>query len=73
MEAKKFILENPNLTNEELLIKFAKYHLNEAIITIANGCINDLTTWSGNPYNGEGSDSLDIDKIEKVYPLSNIK
>lgn len=58
---------------ERALIEFAKLHTKEALKTISNGTLDDITSWYGNPYNGEGSECLDEDKINKAYPLENIK
>ena len=41
--------------------------------TIYNAGLNDITTWYGNPYTGEGSDYLDLNKILNAYPEDNIK
>jgi hypothetical protein len=64
------------LTNGELYIKmkeFAKLHVQAALEAIANGTLNDISSWDGNPYTGEGSEYLDRDKILNAYPLTNIK
>lgn len=47
------------------MIEFAK--------AICNGTLDDITTWDGNSYTGEGSESLDHDKVRAVYPVSKIE
>ena len=55
------------------MIEFAKYHVIEFAKAICNGTLDDITTWDGNPYTGEGSESLDHDKVRAVYPVSKIE
>ena len=55
------------------MIEFAKYHVEQAARMYENRGLYDITTWSGNPYTGEGSDYLDVNKMLKGYPLENIK
>ena len=55
------------------MIEFAKYHVTEFAKAICNGTLDDITTWDGNPYTGEGSESLDHDKVRAVYPVSKIE
>jgi hypothetical protein len=64
-----FVLRNI----EEFMIEFAKLHVQAALEAIANGTLNDISSWDGNPYTGEGSEYLDRDKILNAYPLTNIK
>lgn len=57
----------------DFAIEFAKLHLAAQANAIYNKGISDLTTWSGNPYSGEGSEELDEKKILSVYPLDLVK
>lgn len=57
----------------QMMIKFAKFHVEEALNAVYNSSISDITEWSGNSYSGEGSDYLCLDKIKKQYSLTNIK
>lgn len=58
---------------KENMVDFAKMHVENAIRAIEKKGLYDITTWSGNPFTGEGSDYLDVDKMLKAYPLDNIK
>lgn len=58
---------------EKLMIEFARLHVEAAINTIYDNGLDDATEWSGNPYTGEGSDYLSLDKLKKSYPINNIK
>lgn len=55
------------------VIEFAKYHVEQALLKVANSDMDAICSWSGNPYTSEGSDSIDFDKVMKIYPLENIK
>ncbi len=55
------------------MIEFAKMHVRLAFQTIDNEGIDSITSWSGNPYTREGSDSINMDKLIKIYPEKNIK
>ena len=66
--------EDPNDdTIFEAMIEFTKLHLKAQARAIEETGISNITTWYGNPYSGEGSESLDLEKILNVYPLDNIK
>ena len=53
--------------------EFAKLHVKAALEAIYEKGLNELTTWDGNPFTGEGSDYLNEDKILNAYPETNIK
>lgn len=55
------------------LIEFAKHHVEQALLKVANSDMDAICSWSGNPYTSEGSDSIDFDKVMKIYPLENLK
>jgi hypothetical protein len=57
----------------ESMIEFAKLHVQAALDSIANGTLDNISSWDGNPFTGEGSEVLDRDKILNAYPLNNIK
>jgi len=61
------------LSTQELMIQFAKLHVEECKEEIYNKGLDGLTEWCGNPFTGEGSDYLDKDSIINAYPLENIK
>lgn len=64
------------VTKEDLkkaIIEFTKAHVEQALRAVYNEGLDGVSSWSGNPYTGEGSDYLDLDKILKVYPESKIK
>jgi hypothetical protein len=78
--AKEFIIgkrDNYNGVRSDVIVKsmieFAKLHVEAALNSIYENGVDDITSWSGNPYTGEGSYYLDEDKIKKAYPLENIK
>lgn len=53
-------------------IEYAKLHLQAQAEAIGNSSIGEITSWNGNPYSGEGDDSLDLIKILNVYPLKKV-
>ena len=76
MTAEEF-LEKENLpesisggTLNYAMIEFAKLKVTEALNTIYEKGLSDITTWDGNP---EGSEYLDFDKLIEAYPLDLIK
>jgi len=69
----KAIDENDEITSTELMIKFAKLHLEAIMQAIYDKGLIDITTWERNPFTGKGSEYLDLDKLKAVYPLTNIK
>lgn len=80
MTAKEFLKILPKDSNWELssivenaMIEFAKYHVEQTLLKVANSDMDDICSWSGNPYTSEGSDNIDFDKVMKIYPLENIK
>jgi hypothetical protein len=58
---------------QQAMIEFAKLHVTEALNTIYEKGLSDITTWDGNPYGDEGSEYLDFDKLIEAYPLDKIK
>jgi hypothetical protein len=58
---------------ESYAIHKAKYHVEQAISAIEQKGIDGITSWSGNPYTGEGSDYLDVEKMLDAYPEKNFK
>lgn len=57
----------------EAMVAFAQYHVKAALETIYNAGLDNITSWSGNPYTDKGSDSLDYDKLMNIYSEENIK
>lgn len=60
-------------TAEAFAIEFAKLHVEAALKAVHEKGLDHITEWEGNPYTGEGSDSLSEEKLLKTYPLENIK
>lgn len=58
---------------QKAMIEFAKFHVEAFKEKLYDAGISGISTWEGNPYNGEGSEYLDTDKISRIYPLENIK
>lgn len=73
MTAEEFLKGSDNAFYKTDLIEFAKYHVEQALLKVANSDMDAICTWVGNPYTGDGSDSIDFDKVMKIYPLENIK
>lgn len=82
LTAKEFVLEDGEgylagdyTPNEvyHLMVDFAKMHREAIIQTIFEKGLSELTEWCGNPYNGEGSDYLSLELLEKAYPQDKIK
>jgi hypothetical protein len=67
---KTLLKEKGRASEDEFMIEFAKLKVTEALNTIYEKGLSDITTWDGNP---EGSEYLDFDKLIEAYPLDLIK
>ena len=69
-------LHYEDITKERIqkyAIDFAKMHVEKALQEIYNSSIDEITSWEGNPYSGEGDRYLNLENIQKIYPLTNVK
>jgi hypothetical protein len=57
----------------KMMIEFAKLHVESFKKKLEWEGLDGISEWGGNPYTGEGSDYLSIDKLNSIYPDSNIK
>ena len=61
--------ESENIYVSTVMTMFAEYHLRAQAEAIYEAGLYEITTWCGNPYSREGSDSLDQDKIKNIYKI----
>ena len=57
----------------EQVRELVEFYVTEALNSVYEKGLSDITTWDGNPYGDEGSEYLDFDKLIEAYPLENIK